>query len=231
MDDERKGVRMTSTRTNLFACALLVALNGCVGVAGLQDWQYERANKARASRAFYDTYDCDQRAALGADFEEGYRAGYVTVSTGKDCRVPPVAPQKYWAAKYQCCEGQQAVQDWFRGFECGLTAAQACGHPAFNDVPTSACPPVLNKTACGTCYAADPCNCNARPATMQAPIHTQYFSETDNPTAIEKPQAPPAHATFGEFHANDDLVRPVSHGLIGGTDLCPTAAGFEGLEQ
>ncbi len=202
-----------------WAAAITATFSGCVSVASLQDWQYAHTNKARASTAWFENHDHDQRVRLGCDYEAGYKAGFFDISTGKDCQLPPVPPPKYWDAKYQCCEGQVCVQNWFKGYQVGMAAAESCGYPAFNDVPTSATAPVVNKTACGQCYSADPCQCAAgceSSAGCSAPSPEYSYPTPDSSAQYTEP----APAEF-------DAVRPVSLGLIGPSDLSATPARYE----
>lgn len=136
-----------------------ITLSGCSGMAGLQDLHYSCVNRTRASAAWRERHDAEQRRCLGHDYEAGFKAGYFDTSTGKDCRTPATPPPKYWSTRYQCCDGQVAIQNWFKGYQCGMTAAESAGFSEFHDIPVSVNAPVLNKTACGTCYSSDPCNC------------------------------------------------------------------------
>ncbi len=216
MDDELKGARMATPRLALLACACIATFSGCVSVATLQDWQYKRDNKTRASEAWFDNHTQEQRSCLGCDYEDGFKAGFFDAATGRDCRVPAVPPPKYWAAKYQCCDGQVCVQNWFKGYQVGMTAAEKCGYPSFNDVPISVGAPVLNKTACGKCYAGDPCSCGAQSGEVQ--VGSQgYLSSSEIPES--QLQTAPS-ATQGMS------VMPASIGLIGPSDLAVEPANF-----
>jgi hypothetical protein len=189
-------------------CTLLTS--GCGSMASLQDWNYKFTNKARARSAWHECYDLTARAKHGADFEAGFMAGFVDSSTGLDCRVPPVPPPKYWATKYQSCEGQTCIQNWFRGYQAGLASAESHGYPAFHQVPVSAQAPVLNRTACGTCYAPGPCSCSSAATTP----HNFHIS---GQTAAESQAADPEHQP-GKA-AYETGVRTASMQLIGPSDL------------
>lgn len=139
---------------------LCLTLGGCACVATEQDWTYKLTQKQRAASCYTERYSSEQRKCLSCDFRSGFKEGYYETSIGKDCRVPPVAPPKYWSAHYQSCEGQVAVQDWFRGYQEGIAAASSSGHRYFNQVPVSAEAPIVNRTACGMCRSTDPCNCS-----------------------------------------------------------------------
>jgi hypothetical protein len=132
-------------------------LPGCACVAQLQDLQFSLANKQRASSAWSANYSREERHAFGPDFHAGFKKGYYNTAMGLDCRLPPVAPPKYWTAKYQSCNGQRAVQDWFHGYQQGIAAAQAGNCPNYTEIPVSPNAPVVNKTGCGVCYSATCC--------------------------------------------------------------------------
>lgn len=144
---------------------LLLFSAGCNCIATKQDWHYKFANWRRAATAWDCCYSADAQKCLSRDFETGFKAGFIDTSVGKDCRVPPVPPPRYWAAKYQCPSGQCAIQDWFRGYQHGIVAAQSKGYPDFNEIPVGPSAPVLNKTACGMCQSCEPCGCqNSHPS-------------------------------------------------------------------
>lgn len=149
-------------RFSWIALPLLLVSTGCNCIATKQDWHYKFTNWRRAAAAWDCCYSAEAQKCLSCDFESGFKAGFVDTSVGKDCRVPPVPPPKYWAAKYQCPSGQCAVQDWFRGYQQGIIASQSKGYPSFNQVPVAPTAPVLNKTACGMCQSCDPCECRAQ---------------------------------------------------------------------
>lgn len=216
---------MAAPRLALFGCAAALSLSGCVSVAGLQDWHYERAAKSRAQDAWVACYDRAERKALGDDFEDGYREGFVAAATGVDCRVPPVAPPQYWSAKYQCCEGQAQVQNWFRGYEAGLLAAESRGLPAFNTVPVSPHAPVINRTGCGTCYAADPCQPGGCPADGCQPSEglpgaSQPSLPFDGATPLElgpdvvPSELPPPLESVRTFAPKHAMIGPVDRGAM-----------------
>ncbi len=187
---------------------------GCMGAAGLQDWNYNRVNRTRAAKCFKASYDHEQRKSLGRDFELGYKSGFFDLATGRDCRVPPVAPPKYWSASYQTCDTRACVENWFVGYQKGVLAAQGCGLGDFNSVPVSACAPTVNCSGDGACYSGDACSCSAQTVPVESNFAepgtsvetSDYFSQTD-------PSLPSLDTA---------AVSPVSHvaeGLIGPIDF------------
>jgi len=164
---------MAIARTRWLPICLLGLSTGCMGAAGLQDWSYNRANRSRAAKSYRESYSAEQRHSLSRDFEDGFKKGYFDLATGRDCKVPPVAPPKYWSASYQSCETRGQVEDWFRGYQCGVASAQKCGLGEFNNVPVSACAPTVNCNANGACYSPDACQDDCAPCGQDVtpPVH------------------------------------------------------------
>lgn len=122
-------------RVQTFVGFLCLSLGGC---AAVQDCHYSMVNNFRASHAWYgspeSSGDCSHHYA------RGWKRGYYDVSTGSCGQPPAVPPAKYWSARYQDPDGQQAVDDWYRGYQCGVIAAEQCGHPHWNAVPSHSAP-------------------------------------------------------------------------------------------
>lgn len=157
-----ESARMAPLRLTVVLCLLLAS--GCAVLPIGQDARYQYVNRKRASAAWKQCFSKEKRRCLSIDFECGFKAGFFDTATGKDCRLPAVPPSKYFAARYQCCEGQTAVQDWFRGYQSGIMVAQGRSLDVFNDVPVSPHAPVINQTGCGLCMAGDPCqDCGCGP--------------------------------------------------------------------
>lgn len=161
------------------ACLLVIAsvsMSGCASVATFQDWQFCYANKSRASEAWKCTFSPEARQSLTADFEAGFKKGYFDTAMNKDCRLPPVAPPKYWSARYQSCEGQTCVQEWFRGYQHGIASAQSSNVASSAEVPLSPFAPVVNKTGCGACYSPSNCRCEPSNDSSATDFPMQYDS-------------------------------------------------------
>ncbi len=161
---------MVAPRKLLLMALSSLGLCGCA--ASWQDWHYAAVNKTRAEYAWYSNTSMSDRWNCGSDYAYGYKMGYYDAATGKGCTLPPVPPPCYWSTKYQCCEGQKHIQDWYRGYQCGVAAAQGSGYPSFHDVPLGPQAPVINKDGCGACYAATGCLCEDV-ATPEAPAAGQ----------------------------------------------------------
>lgn len=134
---------------------------GLTGCTSLQDIHYSLVNKSRAEYAWYSNTTLSQRWSCGADYAHGYRKGFSDASTGRGCTLPAVPPPCYWSTKYQCCEGQKQIQDWYRGYQCGVAAAQGSGFPSFHTIPVGPQAPVVNKDGCGMCYSPTGCLCES----------------------------------------------------------------------
>lgn len=160
--------------------AACVCLSGCSTVATLQDWHFCCTNKYRASEAWKCTFSPEDRKCLSCDFETGFKKGYFDTVMNRDCRLPPVAPPKYWAARYQSCEGQLQVQEWFKGYQHGIAAAQSTDLPGSAEVPVSPGAPIVNKTGCGACYSPNNCRCQPHSADSSA----GEFGSIDAPPVI-----------------------------------------------
>lgn len=207
-------------RYALSVSLLCLTMAGCACVATEQDWLYKLAQHQRAGESYRSRYSPEQRKCHSCDFYAGFKRGYFETSIGRDCRVPAVAPPKYWTAHYQSCEGQEAVQDWFRGYQDGIAAASADGYRYFNEVPVSAQAPVVNRTACGMCQSWDPCNCRTAPNVMTPdyPVHTETILSEQPPVNASSGANPnlfpaltsPEPATAGSAQSSSDV------GLIGG---------------
>lgn len=144
----------------LSLCLAIISISGCTLCADKQDCHYFASARMDARSAWRNCYSHEKRKCLSAHFERGFKKGFSDTRSGKDCRLPPVAPPRYWSTRYQCCEGQACVQDWFRGYQQGIAVAESQGQKFFNEIPVSPNAPVLNKTACGMCQSVDPCECH-----------------------------------------------------------------------
>lgn len=202
------------------ACLLVIAsvsMSGCASVATLQDWQFCYANKSRAAEAWKCTFSPEARKSLSADFEAGFKKGYYDTATNKDCRLPPVAPPKYWSARYQTCEGQACVQEWFRGYQHGIASAQSSSDAGSAEVPVSPCAPVVNKTGCGACYSPGNCRCEpgldsgvSETATQYGPVDIHAASElpVELPTITDSPAIPAPPSIPKSDHLHPELPSP-----------------------
>ncbi len=134
-------------------------VTGCSGFASMQDLHYSWTNKHRASSAWLCQTTSAQRRDLGNDYAKGFKQGFYDASTGRGCKTPAVPPPCYWSTKYQCCEGQKCIQDWFCGYQCGVVASEGKGFPSFHDVPVGPCAPTINSSGCQGCYSPAYCEC------------------------------------------------------------------------
>ena len=145
----------------LLVLLVVSTATGCSGFASMQDLHYSWTNKHRASAAWLSQTSSAQRRELGNDYAKGFKQGFYDASTGRGCKTPAVPPPCYWSTKYQSCDGQQCIQDWFRGYQCGVVAAEGKGFPGFHDVPVGPCAPTINNDGCHGCYSPDFCECGS----------------------------------------------------------------------
>lgn len=177
---------MVAPRDALLLIFGLVAATGC---AGLQDAEYAAANWSRAELGWLGSTTASQRRASSGDYAKGWKAGFYDASSGKACGLPPVPPSCYWSYKYQGCDGQNAIADWYRGYQCGVAAAESKGFPAFHEVPIGPSAPVVNKPGCGACYSVDQCNCENESIPM-ALSDEPHFSFLDGSPGLIGPAGP-----------------------------------------
>ena len=171
-------------------------LTGCA--SSMQDLHYSLVNKSRAEYAWYSNTTLSQRWNSGSDYAYGYKKGFSDAASGRGCVLPAVPPTCYWSTKYQCCEGQKHIQDWYRGYQCGVAAAQGSGYPSFHNIPVGPQAPVINKDGCGMCYA--PNDCLAEHSTDGLPVNGQYesgvASSSTDLASLQKGMIGPTGAAF-----------------------------------
>jgi hypothetical protein len=198
----QEGARMVAPRYIILLAFSSLGLTGCA--ASLQDLHYSVVNKSRAEYAWYSGTTFGDRWNSGGDYAHGYKSGYYDASTGKGCVLPAVPPHCYWSTKYQSCEGQKQIQDWYRGYQCGVTAAQGAGYPYFHAVPIGPQAPVVNKDGCGMCYAPTGCLCeNESELPVQLPMQMAKLD-----TSLASQTSPAVHQ---EVVSQDSI----DFGLIG----------------
>lgn len=199
----------------LFLMALSsLGLCGCA--ASWQDLHYAAVNKTRAEYSWYSNTSLSDRWNCGSDYAYGYKSGYYDKATGKACTLPPVPPPCYWSTKYQCCEGQKHIQDWYRGYQCGVAAAEGSGYPYFHDVPLGPQAPVINKDGCGACYAPTGCLCEdviTQPVATQETISEVPHLSSTQPTVVPS-KAEPVYQASAVGYASSATTQ-ASFGLIG----------------
>ena len=123
---------MLTLRTERVLLILCVAISGC---AGTEDYQYRCLNRLRAVCAWREAPSPYADSCFASDFACGWREGYYEVSAGGSGEPPPVPPEEYWSTHYQNCEGQQAIEAWYRGYQEGAIAAEQSGRREWNYVP------------------------------------------------------------------------------------------------
>ncbi|WP_010581592.1 hypothetical protein [Schlesneria paludicola] len=56
---------------------------------------------------------------------------------GGDGTCPPVPPHCYWSFKFQSERGEEAIGDWFQGYQHGGASALSSGRNQYHPVPIS----------------------------------------------------------------------------------------------
>jgi len=89
-------------------------LRECIRCRYLADSAWREIQKANGGHTY------------SADYARGFKAGFVDSLSADGTGAPPsVPPPRYWKPRYQTSEGQQAIDDWYAGFQHGVAVAQA----------------------------------------------------------------------------------------------------------
>ena len=68
-------------------------------------------------------------APISANYEQGFREGFVDfVFAGGTGEPPPIPPRRFWRTMYRNPEGDQTIADWTAGFRVGAAAARDNGY-------------------------------------------------------------------------------------------------------
>jgi hypothetical protein len=95
----------------------------------LDEMAEARRNESWAKAAWENVRGCRPGGAPSADYEAGFKAGFVDYLTaGGSGEAPPVPPRRYWTTAYQTPGGRGAVEAWFAGFQHGAAAAKNGGY-------------------------------------------------------------------------------------------------------
>lgn len=70
-------------------------------------------------------------------FKNGFCAGYADVSNGGDGYLPALPPDEYRGFQYQCAEGSNCVDSWFKGYPAGVAAAREEKAGDYNEIQIS----------------------------------------------------------------------------------------------
>ena len=114
---------------------LLVVAVTAPGCVAIDDYCYHHKKRALARHAWKATRQEDGLACR--DYASGWKSAYYEMATGSNGALPAVAPQQYWATKYQNPLGQAAIESFFLGYQDGVLAAVQDGVGLWNGVPTS----------------------------------------------------------------------------------------------
>ena len=153
MSGGSKSSAMANSKTQLVVMACLLS-SGCNGVFQnafhtliVEPFQYgahvdRHVTSQRNFELAQRTWDEMQASApdqeVSADYEHGFKDGYVDyLDAGGTCEPPPVPPRKYWNDTYRSPGGKQSINDWFAGFRDGATMARDGGYRELVTVPSS----------------------------------------------------------------------------------------------
>jgi hypothetical protein len=108
--------------------------------------QYPRFTDGKISCREYRRWAQDEWQQLAADssdsfspdYASGFLQGFVDqVYAGGTASPPPMPPRRYWRLPYRNERGQQAIRDWYAGFEHGARVAHDKGYRDRAVIPSS----------------------------------------------------------------------------------------------
>ena len=120
---------------------------------------------------------------FSSDYASGWKAGYRSVLTGGDGRVPVLPPRKYWDSPMFRRHDPGAKQDWCNGFQGGAKAAAS--QPSLHYVQPLFSPPVSYQCVPTICEGSVCAPVQARTSQVDSP-HTETPSST-LPNYIRQP--------------------------------------------
>jgi hypothetical protein len=95
-------------------------------------------DRKAAEQALRESYCLGSSQQYSADYEKGFKSGYIDQLDANALLSPPAIPPKhYWSARYQTAEGHQAIHDWYLGYQNGAHAARASGRRDLIAVPVA----------------------------------------------------------------------------------------------
>jgi len=109
---------------------MLAALS-CVGCTGIRQWQRTTVYGLEADRIARRELPAEKSGRSGRHYSRGFKAGYVRFAMTGEERPPILPPSEYQGVHYENQQGQQAIEDWYSGFERGVIAAQNAGRDDF----------------------------------------------------------------------------------------------------
>jgi hypothetical protein len=109
--------------------------------------EYPRLTDGTVSCREYKRWAQEEWALLAAeapggpfspDYKSGFLQGFVDhVYAGGRVTPPVMPPRRYWRLSYRNQEGQEAVRQWYAGFEHGARVAQEKGYRDLAVIPSS----------------------------------------------------------------------------------------------
>lgn len=118
-------------------CIELLLIFSSIGCVTFQDSEYRIAQRCRAGIAWWRKSEERCSSNPCSHYSKGWRQGYMDVLMGGDGTCPPVPPYHYWSFKFQTERGEEAIGDWFLGYQHGGASAMASGRSQYHPVPIS----------------------------------------------------------------------------------------------
>lgn len=118
-------------------CIELLLAFSSIGCVAIQDHEYHLAQKWRAGVAWWCKSEERCSSNPCSHYSKGWRQGYTDVLMGGDGTCPPVPPPCYWSFKFQSERGEEAIGDWFLGYQHGGASALSSGRNQYHPVPIS----------------------------------------------------------------------------------------------
>jgi hypothetical protein len=177
-------------RNALASIAILLITPGC---AAIQDWHYNEVNCLRTECAWIKCAGSVRCVICASDYGHGWKEGYFCVSTGGSGQPPTLPPKKYWCAKYQNSDGQQAIADWYAGFQDGVIMAERRGAGQYHYLHPHGLP-----TGCPEQYVDGLSQAQAEYGAAENYREETVSDDQVNPlrpSAPPSPPAPPAYST------------------------------------
>src|SRR5262249_6488511 len=93
------------------------------------EWVSKRRNAALAEEAWANFVGALPDGQYSPDFAVGFKAGFEDyLFAGGNGEPPVVPPRGYWKPEFESPQGQEMMQDWFRGYRHGAAVAKDGGY-------------------------------------------------------------------------------------------------------
>lgn len=178
---------------------LVISSSGCVAV---QDYWYGTTKRCDASLAWHFGSTIPEKVNNRSDYKCGWKAGYTDVAMGKHGCPPAVPPQCYWWPHYQTANGQAKIQDWYRGFQDGATAAETRGAGRWHYIHAAPPPVMVATSPSAALYRHPPVDHG-----VVGPTST-VIEDAEQGEIVPTPIIPGTENKFGQTHQSQRDVAP-----------------------